>query len=145
MGQHDGIVVDGHDPGVGLGPQGDRVDVVGARDARADVEELADAGLRGQPPHRTPEERSVRPGLGAGVVQAAEQLADPAGGLAVSGEVVRPAQQVVVDPGGVGHVRVDLDRRPRGLVCHGMPLLASDGDASQPPAAMPDRELPKST
>ena len=136
VGQHHRVVVDRDHPGVGGGAQGDGLDVVGVGDARPDVEELADAGLGGEPADGPPEERPVGAGLGPGVVHAAHERRDLAGGVAIHGEVVRPAEQVVVDPGRVGDGAVDLDGVSRGpprgswLVLHGMPFLASDRDAS---------------
>ena len=48
VGQHERVVVCVHDPAVRRGPLGDLVGVVRGGQARADVEELADAGLGGQ-------------------------------------------------------------------------------------------------
>src|SRR5215211_6131590 len=50
----------------GAGRLGHLVDVAGTRDAGADVEELADAGLVDQDPHGPPHERPLRaPGPGS--------------------------------------------------------------------------------
>ena len=82
-------------------------------DARADVEELAEPDLAGQEPHRPPEEGAVGAGIGAGAVEPARVGGEGVcGDLAVDGEMVRAAQQVVVDAGRVRHTRVDRHQVP---------------------------------
>jgi hypothetical protein len=74
----------------------DLVDVVRGRQSGADVEELPDARLGRQVPHRAAEERPVlarRDPDGRHVPQ------HPRRRLAVGGEVVLPANEVVVHPG----------------------------------------------
>jgi len=74
------------------------VGVVGGRQAGADVEELADAGLTGQVADRTGEEG---PG-GAGVLDdGREDGTDLVANPLIGGEVVLAAQPVVPDPGTV--------------------------------------------
>jgi len=73
--------------------------------ARADVQELPDASLarqvRGHPPHHGPV--SAHPD-GHVRVAGDRRLGGPAIGL----EVVLAAENVVVDPGRMGHGRIDL-------------------------------------
>src|SRR5581483_7762746 len=75
---------------------GDVVDVVLGRDARADVEELADAGLAGQEPDHAAEEGAVGAHGGADV---RVQGGDRAGEVPVGLEIVVAADPVVVDAG----------------------------------------------
>jgi hypothetical protein len=113
MGEHHGVVVDVHDARRRRELLGQLVGVGRVGDARADVEELAEADLAGQEPHRPPEEGAVGAGIGAGAVEPAR-----VGGervcrdLPVDGEMVRAAQQVVVDAGRVRHTRVDRHQVP---------------------------------
>ena len=105
MGQHDGVVVDVDDPAVRRHALGHLVGVVGGRDAGADVEELPDAQLGGEEADRTAEEGAVGPdrehqvGIGG---------QGPLAELPVSGEVVFPAQPVVVDPGYMRDASVEV-------------------------------------
>jgi hypothetical protein len=86
------------------------VDVAGGRDAGADVQELADPGLAGQPAHGPAEEGPLGPHLGA---DGGHLLGDGVAHGPVGGEVVLAAQPVVVDARGLGDVRVDLIRHVR--------------------------------
>src|SRR5580704_16917183 len=91
----DRVVIDVDDAGSGRDGLGHLVNVVVGRHAGADVEELADAGLADQVTRGADAEGSVGPGGGDDV------RVDPhglLGGLAVRGEIVLAAQQVVVDP-----------------------------------------------
>jgi hypothetical protein len=101
-------------PGSGIGLLGDLVHVPLGRDARTDVEELADAG-GGQEPHGPAEERAVgagdRPDVG---IDRGERPAQ----VLVGQEVVAAAQPVVVDPGDVRPFGVDARRHPARLVSH---------------------------
>jgi hypothetical protein len=60
VGEHDRVVVDVHDPGVGRDALSHLVGVVRRRDASADVQELPDPGLIRQESHHPAEERPVR-------------------------------------------------------------------------------------
>jgi hypothetical protein len=107
VGQHDRVVVHVDDPRLRGQLLGDLVDVARGRDAGPDVEELADAGLGDQEPHGPAHERPLGPHLGP------DRRDLPGDGLAhgpVRGEVVLAAQPVVVHPGRLGHVGVDLRR-----------------------------------
>ena len=74
-------------------------------------EELADARLVGQEADHAADERPVVADDPADVGQGGEQLLR---GLAVGGEVVLAAEDVVVDPGDVGHGCIDAGR-PRAV------------------------------
>jgi hypothetical protein len=113
MQQHDGVVVDVDDPAVRRLALGDLVGVVRGRDAGADVEELPDAGLPGQVPHRPGQELAV--GLHR-LRQLRIRLQGQLARLAVGGEVVLAAEPVVVDPCRVRPAGVDARRR--GLTVH---------------------------
>jgi hypothetical protein len=79
--------------------------VVGGGNAGADVEELADAGLAGQIPHRPGQERAV-PTHALYHVRVF-----PHGGLGscpVGGEVVLSAEPVVIDAGDMRDAGIDL-------------------------------------
>jgi hypothetical protein len=101
--QHSDLVdVDIDDPGVRGGLLGDRVDVVHGRDARAHVEELADACLAGQVAHRPAQERPVG---GHGLARVRPPGQELRGRYPVSVEIVRAAQEIVIHPGDVRPVR----------------------------------------
>ena len=95
MQQHDGVVIDVDNPALRRLTLGDLVGVVRARNAGAHVEELPDARLPGQVPHRAGQELAVAPyrqgQLGVG-------LQDEFGRLAVGGEIVLAAEPVVIHP-----------------------------------------------
>jgi hypothetical protein len=101
---HHRVVVHVHDPGVGGDLLGDLVDVAPGRQAAAEVDELADAGLAGQEADGPAQERPVVLDHLAGDGRDAEELV---GHLTVGGEVVLAAQEVVVDAGRVRHAGVD--------------------------------------
>jgi hypothetical protein len=93
VGQHDWVVVDVDRPGVGREPLGHGVDVVVGGDAGADVEELPDANLAGEIPHRPLEEPPVRLHVPSRRLHApGERRRGVLGELAVDREVGRPAQ-----------------------------------------------------
>ena len=109
MAQHDRVVVDVDDPGLGCDRLGHLVDVAAGRHAGADVEELTQAGLAGQVADGTGQERPVGPGGGHhGRVDQHRLL----GRFPVRGEVVLAAEQVVVDPRDVRDARVMRQGRP---------------------------------
>ena len=123
--QHDRVVVHVDHPGFRRDALRDLVHVAGAGQAGADVQELPDPGLGGQVPHGPVEERPVLPGGGAHRGPGAQHLA---GRLPVGREVVFPAQEVVVDPGGMRPGHVDSRRRRDRLAgwC-GRPGIVSHG------------------
>ena len=95
MRQDDGVVVDVDDPGLWRYALGHLVRVVGGGDPGADVEELPDLRLGGQEADRAGQEGAVGPDREH---QVRLRLQGPLAGLTVRGEVVLPAQPVVVDP-----------------------------------------------
>jgi len=107
--EHDRVVVDVDDPRVRGGPLRDLVGVVRGGDPGADVEELPDAGLRGQVAHGPAEERAV-----AADAHSHERVGrhELLGQLAVGGEVVLAAEPVVVDPGDMRDAGIER----RGLI-----------------------------
>ncbi len=108
-GEHDRVVVDVDDPGLGGHRLGDLVQVRRGRDAGADVQELAHARLLGEPAHGTVHEVAVGPHVHR------ERGPLPGHGVArllVGGVVVLAAEYVVVDAGGVGVLGVDPVGRP---------------------------------
>jgi hypothetical protein len=112
--EHDRVVVHVHDPGLRHRALGHLVSVVGRGQAGADVQELPDAGLGGQVVHRAAEELALRADAGQDRRVCRDDLL---GSLAIGGEVVLPAQPVVVDPGDVS--RADVDPGRRGVVGFG--------------------------
>ena len=109
VGQHDRVLVDVHDPGVGRVPLRHLVHVVFLGDAGADVEELGDPGVAREVPHHAAERRPVRAHVGPNAVDPARQgRVDALGGLPVDLEVGPAAEQVVIDARRVGHGGVDL-------------------------------------
>ena len=102
----------------GRGGLGDFMDVLLRRYARSDVEELLDARLDSQVPHRAAEKGPVsardRPDAGLDRDQRA-------GRVLVCAKVVISPQPVVVDAGDVGLAGVDPRRHPVGL--HGDHVL----------------------
>ncbi len=110
VGEHQRVVVDVDDAGFRGQPLGDLVGVVGGRQARADVEELAYALLLDQVPHGAREELAA----GARLVQLLGVVREElVARLAVGLEVVLAAQPVVPDPGGMRHGGVERVR-----ACH---------------------------
>ena len=105
VGQHDRVVVDVDDPAVRRDALRDLVGVVGGGDPGADVQELPDSGLPGQEADRAGEERAV----GAHRVhQVRVGLQGLLAEFPVGGEIVLPAQPVVVHPGDVRHAGVKV-------------------------------------
>ncbi|HEX9042061.1 MAG TPA: hypothetical protein VF838_13695 [Trebonia sp.] len=97
--QHHGVVVHVDHPGARRGPAGDLVDVVRGGQARADVEQLPDADLAHQVADRPAEHVTLR--LYAGLYLG-EPGDDPHPHCPVCGEVVLPAEEVVIDPRHMG-------------------------------------------
>ena len=95
VGEHHGVVVDVHDPGVGDDRLGDLVDVLRGRQPGADVEELADAVVLGERGHRAAHEVAVVPD-----VEVAARVGGQRGGrrVPVHGVVVLATEEDVVDP-----------------------------------------------
>jgi hypothetical protein len=126
--QHHRIVVDIHDAAVRCDRLGHLVGVVRGRQPGADVEELPDAGVRGQVPHGPAEELAVGAG---GQPQVRHEHEGLLGRLAIGGEVVLPAEQVVPEPGRVSHAGVNLGGRlsvgDRRAVGHGEVLFGYAG------------------
>src|SRR5205823_3681305 len=94
----DRVDVDVHHPRVRCGLPGHLVHVAQGRDAGTDVEELAYPGVD-QVLHGAPQEGAVGVRLYRYVGHGGDRLT---GELAVGGEVVRAAEQVVVDACGAG-------------------------------------------
>ena len=113
MGQHHRVVVHVHHPALRLRALGHLVRVVRGRQAGADVQELADPGLAHQVPHRPPQEGPV-PARRADDVRMSRD--HTFSGYPVDGEVILPAQPVVIDPGDVRHGGVHPGRRRPGIV-----------------------------
>lgn len=115
---HDGmrVVVDVDDPAVGGDGLRDLVDVLPGRQARPDVEELADAQLRGQIVHRAHEERAVGQHHLLRLRDGQHHLVR---GVAVHDVVVPAAEIVVIHPGDARSASVDLVDQRLDLVCHG--------------------------
>jgi len=88
MDEHDGIVVDIDDAGIGRDSLGDLMRVVRRGDARTGVEELPDPGLAGQVPGRPGQELPVRLDPEP---QAGSDREHPLGCFPVGGEVVLAA------------------------------------------------------
>jgi hypothetical protein len=105
MRQDDGVVVDVDDPGLWRYALGHLVRVVGGGDPGADVEELPDLRLGGQEADRAGQEGAVGPDREH---QVRLRLQGPLAGLTVRGEVVLPAQPVVIDAGYVGDAGVKV-------------------------------------
>ena len=91
---------------------GHLVRVVRGRQAGADVQELADPGLAHQVPDRPPQEGPVP--------RAERTMSDEPrslfSGYPVAGEVILPAQPVVIDPGDVRNGGVHPGRHRPGIV-----------------------------
>ena len=99
-----------------VGLLGDLVHVADRRDARADVEELGDPGLA-EEVHRAAQERAV----GAhGVADVRRHPGDRLGQFTIGGEVVRAAEEVVVDPGTARALDVEgIEAIGPGRLAHG--------------------------
>jgi hypothetical protein len=114
MGGHHRVVIDIDHAHVGSHPLGQLVHVGRGGQAAAEVQELPDALVPGQVPHRPAEERPV-------VARDRRHVRDhgdkPLGRLPVGGEVVLTAEQVVVDPGHVRRPRIDA-ARPQVQISH---------------------------
>jgi hypothetical protein len=119
VGQHQRVVVHVNDLGLGRDALGDLVRVVHGRQAGADVEELADAELRGQRRHRADEEP---PRLLGHRDDAGVDRDHRIAGLPVDRVVVLAAHPVVPDPGRLRDVDADLlldrSRRRAQFVSH---------------------------
>jgi hypothetical protein len=102
--QHQRVVVGVGDPAGSLDVLGDLVGGSRSRQARADVEELADTAVSGQVVHRPAQERPVRSRPRHHLGAAAD---DVLGGPAVGREGVLAAQPVAVDAGRVSGSRVE--------------------------------------
>ena len=128
--EHDRVVVDVHDPGVWGDLLGDLVGVLRGRQTGAQVKKLPDPGLRGQVAHRASEEGPV----GSHAMQDGRVGRDHLlPGLPVGGEVILPAEPVVVHPGGMGPARVERDSfggRVAGL-SHEPPSLSAAASAAR--------------
>jgi len=100
-----GVVVAVHDPAGRVDGLGDLVHAVRRRQPGADVEELPDARLGRQVPHGPAQERPVLPRGGASVRRMLQHLLRQ---RPVGGEVVLPADHVVVHAGGMRSRRINL-------------------------------------
>ena len=109
LGHGDRVAVGVQHPRVRRDQLGDLVHVARGRDAGADVDELADARLLREEPHRTAQESPVRP---AGSRDPRVQGLHPGAQLAVGRQVMRPAQPVVIDPRDARLGRIDSGLPP---------------------------------
>jgi hypothetical protein len=145
MRQDDGVVVGVDHAAVGRDALRHLMGVVRRRQAGADVEELADAGLGGQVTDGPAEERAVGPHVGRDPRPDGNDLL---GGFPVGGEIVLAAQPVVVDPGRVGHAGVDPARHVLGhraawlLLCHRCASSPPHGWPARRAQVHPDRAHP---
>jgi len=105
--------------GGGVGVLGDLVDIADGRDARADIEELRDPA-RGEEADDAAQEGAV--GLRARADVGGDRQ-DRLGRRPVDGEIVVPAEVVVVHAGHARPVRRDLGRGRRAGVIHRRPAL----------------------
>jgi hypothetical protein len=105
--QHEEVIVDVDDPRLRRQPLGDFMGVVGSRQPRTDVQELAHSYRTCEVPDRPPQEGTVCPGLGD---DARKHGGYPVASLPVDGIVVLAAEPVVPDPGRMRHRRVDRTR-----------------------------------
>ncbi len=94
MREHDRVVVHVDHPGARRGPVRDLVHVVGGGQARADVEQLPDAGLADQVAHYPAEHGPLRLHADLDFGQPGHDLVAHS---AVGGKVVPAAKQIVVD------------------------------------------------
>ena len=107
--------------------------------AGTEVEELADARLAGQEADHAADERPVVADGSRDVGQGGEQLLR---GVAVGGEVVLAAEDVVVDPGDVRRRRINAACRPRaasGQPCHHLGIRVMLTRSRPAPPAPPGR------
>src|SRR5215467_3537358 len=105
VGEHDRVVVDVYHPGLRRRLLRHLVHVVRTGQARPDVQELPDTGLVHQVAHRTAEESPVLPGGGAPGGDGRDRFL---GSRPVHGEMVFPAEKVVVYARGVRLRGIDL-------------------------------------
>ena len=126
--EHDRVVVHVDDESLRGDRLGDRVGVTRGRDAGADVQELPDPLIGGQVAHRAGQEG---PGRADRCHQAGEDGHCFLTRAAVGGEVVPPAEPVVLDPGDVGHAGIDPDWWRARTGCGVAPLVACHGCASR--------------
>jgi hypothetical protein len=103
--QDERVVVNVDDPGRGLDRLRDLMDVVRRRQARADVEELPQAGVAGQEPDCAAEEGAILARGDARVGRLEQHLC---GRLPVGGEIALAADEIVIDPSGMRPARIDL-------------------------------------
>jgi hypothetical protein len=108
-----GVVVDVDHAGGRVDALRYLVGVVRGRDARADVQELTYAGLGDQVVHGPAEERAVAADPGRHRRVGGHELLRQ---FPVRGEVVLPAQPVVVDPRDVRHVGIERNAGIQGLI-----------------------------
>jgi hypothetical protein len=100
---HHRVVVHVGDAGPRVGRAGDLVRGRRGRQPAADIDELVDV-LFGYPGNRAGKESLVLP---HDVTDVRDEAAQPVSQLTVGCEVVPSAEQEVIDPGGVGHGRVE--------------------------------------
>ena len=110
----DRIIVDIYDPSPRVGGAGDLVHVALRGQAGADVHELAEAGRRHQVPHHPAQERPV----GAGARwRIRSHLQGEFDNGAISGVVILPAEEGVIDPRDIRPRHVQA-RRDDALIGH---------------------------
>ncbi len=122
MHQDNGVIVHIDNPRVRGGRLCHLMGVAGRRQPGADVKELADSALRGQETHHAGQERPIRPRIGGDPGVNGQRLL---GGVPVRSEVVLATQPVVINAGGMGVRRIELQRPFPGtkLFRHG-PIVA---------------------
>ena len=103
MYQHQRIVIDIDDAAVWRYGLGDLMCVLGCGQAGADIEELADAALSSEEPHRPGEERPVRTGSRHYLRAAAEHLLCS---MAIGAVMIFATQPVAINTGRMWHRRI---------------------------------------
>ena len=118
---HQRVVVAVDDPGVPAGGLGDLVDVALGGQAGADVQELPDPRVAGQVPHRPAQEPAVGPGGHRGIRHRRQQFPRS---RPVGGEIILPAQQVVVNPRDIRDADIESLRSDPGCPRGARPVMA---------------------
>jgi hypothetical protein len=109
VGEHDGVVVHVADPSLRNDALSDLVHVGWSWQSGADVKELPAARLGGQVTNDPSQEGTVLPGPDPGVRPCSQDLV---GRRAVGREIILTAERVVIDPGRVGAIGLQVDCRP---------------------------------
>ena len=118
MGEDDRVVVDVDDAGGRVEALGYLVDIFGGRQARADVNELPDAGLFDQVPDHPAEDRALGPDAELDGGQRRDDLITE---RPVGGEIVFAAEKVVIYAGDMRPRRIEIGENGL-MITHG-PIL----------------------